>query len=75
MDPDVNSRATADIRERLVIAFAEGTLSGVVVSAVGDVHMWLAAVSGGVAAVLSLLKSTLATRVGNPESASLSKKI
>jgi hypothetical protein len=64
-----------DLAERAGIAFVEGTLAGVTVAAVSDVNMWIAALSGGVSAALSTLKSALATRVGNPDSASLSKKI
>lgn len=68
-------RYLTDLAERAVVAFVEGTLAGVTVAAVSNVDMWVAAVSGGAAAALSVLKSSIATRVGNPESASLSKKI
>jgi hypothetical protein len=68
-------RFIIDLAERLGWAFLEGTMAGVTVAAVSDVHMWLAALSGGVAAALSTLKSLLARRVGDPSSASLSKKI
>lgn len=69
------NKAYTDVLERAGVAFLEGTLAGVVVTQAMDARMWLAALSGGVSAALSTLKSLLATRVGNPESASLSKKI
>lgn len=71
----MNRKALTDLAERAAVAFVEGTFAGLTVSAVTSADTWVAALSGGVAAALSVIKSSLATRVGNSESASLSKKI
>jgi expansin (peptidoglycan-binding protein) len=69
------SQHLRDTLERAAWAFIEGAVSGVVVTQLTDQSMWWAAVSAGVTPALSVLKSSAATRVGFPESASLSKKI
>lgn len=60
-----------DLLERVGMTFVEGFLGGIVVTEIADKAMWLAAVSGGVAAALALLKGLAAKRVGNEDSASL----
>ncbi len=69
------SRLTRDVLERAVWAFVEGAAGGVVITQASNVSMWWAAVSAGLAPALSVVKSAYATRVGDPASASLSKKI
>lgn len=64
-----------DLMERLSVAFAEGFLSGLVITSVTDTSMWLAALTGGTSSVVSVLKSLSAKRVGNPTSASLNKNV
>lgn len=60
-----------DLAERAGVAFVEGALAGLVLTSVADKTAWLAAASAGVSAAVSVVKSTLAKRVGNPDSASL----
>lgn len=69
------SQHTRDTLERAVWAFVEGAVTGVALTQLNDISMWWAALSAGLAPALSVLKSAAATRVGFPESASLSKKI
>lgn len=69
------SQHTRDALERALWAFVEGAVAGVVITQLNDVSMWWAALSAGLSPALSVLKSAAATRVGSPDSASLSKKI
>ena len=64
-----------DVLERAGIAFLEGALGGVAITQASNISMWWAALSAGVSPALSVLKSAAAARVGNPGSASLSRKI
>lgn len=66
------SAYSRDLLERVAVTFVEGTIGSLVLTQLSDRDMWLAAVGGGVAAVVALLKGLLAKRYGNPESASLS---
>lgn len=61
-----------DLRERVLVTFAEGFLGSLVITELSDESMWLAAAGGGVAAVAALLKGVVAKKVGNEASASLS---
>jgi hypothetical protein len=63
---------TKDLLERVAVTFFQGTVGALIVTELADKEMWLAAVGGGVAAVVSLLKGLAAKRYGNPDSASLS---
>lgn len=69
------SRYLRDTLERAAWAFVEGAISGVVLAQIGNISMWWAALSAGLAPALSVIKSAYATRVGDPSTASLSKKI
>lgn len=69
------SQHARDTLERAAWAFVEGASSGIVVTQLTNQSMWWAAAGAGVTSALSVLKSAAATRVGFPESASLSKKI
>ena len=69
------SKFWSDLIERAGWAFVEGTVSGVVLARASDINMWWAALAAGLAPALSIMKSALATRVGDSGSASLSKKI
>lgn len=60
-----------DLGERVVMTFIEGAVGSFVITQYADKQMWLAAVGGGVAAVMALLKGLGAKAVGNPTSASL----
>lgn len=69
------SNYSRDLVERALWAFVEGTAAGLVLTSLNDVSMWASAGLGGLTASISLVKSSLASRRGNPDSASLSKKI
>lgn len=60
-----------DATERVAWTFVQGALAAVPVEALatGDVTVLTAAATGGVAAVLSLLKTIAAKKVGDPHSA------
>lgn len=68
-----------DLLERVVATFCQGALGAVGVDALAaaaasgpvDVDPLRAALVGGVAALLSLIKGWAARRVGDPDSASL----
>jgi hypothetical protein len=62
-----------DLSERVVATFFEGFIATFVITQVTDQHMWLAAIGGGVASVLSLFKGLAARAVGDPNSASMNK--
>jgi hypothetical protein len=64
-----------DAAERVAVAFAEGVVGGLVLTGVTDKSMWLAALTGGVSAAVSALKAIVASRVGNADSASLTKTV
>ena len=68
------STAQRDALERVGVAFVEGAIGGLVITQYADKTMWLAAVSAGVSAALSVAKSIIATRSGTG-SASLSTKV
>lgn len=63
-----------DALERVGVAFVEGFIGGVVITQSTDSTMWWAAVSAGVSAALSVIKSITATKTGTG-SASLSTKV
>jgi hypothetical protein len=69
------SNYARDLVERALWAFVEGAAAGLVLTSLNDVSMWASAGLGGLTASISLVKSSLASRRGNPDSASLSKKI
>lgn len=69
------SKYLTDLVERAAVAFVEGTVAGLVLTSLNDMNMWASAALGGLTASLSLIKSSLASRRGNTDSASLSKKI
>jgi hypothetical protein len=73
----MNRRWIADAAERAGWTFVQGALAVVPVEllATGDPTARNAALVGGIAAVLSLLKSVAATKVGDPGSASTSKQV
>jgi len=60
-----------DTAERVAWTFTQGALSAVAVEslAVGDPSAWTAALVGGIAAVLSLLKAVAARHIGYPDTA------
>lgn len=64
-----------DLAERVGWTFVEGFVGGLVLTQLSDVNMWYAAVSGGLAAVVSLVKGVVAKGVGNTESASLTRGV
>lgn len=58
-----------DIAERSVWTFIQGATSVLLLSGFLDTAAWKAAVVGGVAAVLALVKGTAASRIGSPATA------
>ena len=64
-----------DLGERVLATFVQGFIGSLVVAQIADKEMYLAALGGGLAAVLSLGKGLLARKVGLPDSASLSKEV
>lgn len=64
-----------DTAERVVWTFAQGALGAVPIQqlATGDIDAWVAAASGGAAAVLALIKAIGAKKVGDPNTASTLK--
>lgn len=61
---------TKDLLERLVATFVQAFLGVVIVSGLDNIDV-KAAATAGVAAVLSLVKSLIAKRIGDPGDASL----
>lgn len=64
-----------DLVERVASTFVEGVIGSLVVTELTDRSMWLAALSGGVAAALSLVKGLIARHRGLGDSASLSRDV
>lgn len=64
-----------DLVERVASTFVEGVIGSLVVTELTDRSMWLAALSGGVAAALSLVKGLIARHRGLENSASLSRGV
>lgn len=64
-----------DLLERVLTSFLGGFLAGLVVTRPLDGSMWWTAVSGGVAAAVSLLKGLAARLKGDRNSASLSGRV
>jgi hypothetical protein len=64
-----------DTAERVAWTFAQGALGAVPIQqlATGNIDAWVAAASGGAAAVLALVKAIGAKKVGDPQSASTLK--
>jgi hypothetical protein len=69
------ARFWKDASERLLAAFLEGAVSGLVITNVTDTSMWLAVLAGGVSSAASVLKSIVAGRVGYSDSASLNRNV
>ena len=59
-----------DLVERVIVTFLQAFVGGIVITQPLDASMWYAAASGGVAAVLSLLKGVVARAIGDKNSAS-----
>lgn len=64
-----------DLAERAAVTFAEAFVAGIVITQVTDTGMWAAAAVAGLSAALSVVKSALASRVGETGSASLSRTV
>ncbi|MEU0947616.1 hypothetical protein ABZ379_33690 [Streptomyces canus] len=64
-----------DLFERAVTSAAFGFAAAFVPAEATDASMWYAAVGAGIGAVGSLLKGMLARASGDPNSASLSRKV
>lgn len=66
-------RLLEDLAERSAAAFFAGALGSVSVAALvsGDVNVWRSAGIGGATAVLELLRGMVASRRGDPGTASL----
>lgn len=64
-----------DLFERIVTSAAYGFVAAFVPAEATDASMWYAALGAGVGAGLALLKGMLAWAVGDPYSASLSRKV
>ena len=62
-------RLILDIAERVAWTFIQGAVSTLLLSGFLDTAAWKAAVVGGVAAVLALIKGTAASHVGSPATA------
>lgn len=62
-----------DLAERVLTSFVFGAVSvlGADAADLTDISLWKAAVVGGGAAVLSLVKGLLARKSGDPESAGI----
>ena len=65
---------TRDVLERAGWAFVEGAVGGIVLTQCADRSMWLAAITAGASAALSVLKSAFAQGHGTG-SASLSSRV
>lgn len=64
-----------DLLERTASTFVQGFIGGVVVTQPLDASMWYAAATGGVAAVLALIKGIAARARAESNSASLAKGV
>lgn len=64
-----------DLFERVVTSAAYGFVAAVVPAQASDASMWWAAFGAGAGAALALLKGMLARAFGDPNSASLSRKV
>lgn len=64
-----------DLLERVLSTFLQALIGGIVVTTPLDASMWYAALAGGVAAVLSLLKGLIARWSDLKHSASLAKGV
>lgn len=64
-----------DLLERVLSTFLQALIGGIVVTTPLDASMWYAALAGGVAAVLSLLKGLAARWSDLKHSASLAKGV
>lgn len=64
-----------DLLERVLTTFLQAFIGGVAVTQPLDGSMWYAALAGGVAAVLALLKGLFARLRGATNSASLAKGV
>ena len=64
-----------DMAERALATFVQAFLAIIIASETLNVSTLKAAMVAGIAAVLSAVKSALATKVGNPSSASLAPSV
>jgi hypothetical protein len=64
-----------DLGERVITSAAGGFAAAFVPAQAADASMWYAAGGAAVAAVVSLVKGLLARALGDPNSASLSRKV
>lgn len=64
-----------DLLERVLASFVGGFVGGITVATPLDGSMWYAALSGGVAAAVSLVKGLLARLKDDKNSASLAKGV
>lgn len=65
----MNKRIIADIGERFVWTFIQGTTSTLLLAGFLGTSAWKAAVVGGLAAVIALVKGMAAVHMGNPATA------
>ncbi|WP_411092338.1 hypothetical protein [Streptomyces sp. 049-1] len=66
---------TRDLGERVITTAAAGFAAAFVPAQAADASMWYAAGGAAVGAVVSLVKGLLARALGDPNSASLSRKV
>ncbi|MFJ7090334.1 hypothetical protein ACIQWL_08715 [Streptomyces mirabilis] len=64
-----------DLFERVVNTAAAGFLAAFIPAQAADASMWYAAGGAAVGAVYSLIKGMVARAIGDPNSASLSRKV
>lgn len=64
-----------DLGERIITTAAAGFAAAFVPAQAADASMWYAAGGAAVGAVVSLVKGMLARALGDPNSASLSRKV
>lgn len=64
-----------DLGERVITTAAAGFAAAFVPAQAADASMWYAAGGAAVGAVVSLVKGLLARALGDPNSASLSRKV
>ncbi|WP_275462052.1 hypothetical protein [Streptomyces noursei] len=64
-----------DLLERILSTFLQGLVGGIVVTQPLNASMWYAALAGGVAAALSLVKGMVARLGETKNSASLAKGV
>lgn len=65
----MNRRLFIDIAERVFWTFLQGASSTLILTGFLEIEAWKAAIVGGVAAVLALVKGIAASKVGSPVSA------